>query len=206
MRANNPTQALPRATGMEVGSTFKPVPELVVNAALWHLHLQDELVYTGDDGTTESVGATQRFGFDVSARYQLAPRLFLDADANYSHGRLLERAEADNYIPLAPTLYQYWRPHLPAAQRPERQLKVPLYRQPPGRGGQQYSGARLLPARCRAELHPAPLPGGSQRAKPAERELERGPICHHQPAARRVVAGYGAELHARHTLLFKAER
>jgi hypothetical protein len=103
VRAIAPSQALPRATGAEVGSTFKPLPELVVNAALWYLRLQNELVYSGDDGTTESVGATQRFGFDVSARYQLTSRLFLDADANYSHGRLLERAAGDNYIPLAPT-------------------------------------------------------------------------------------------------------
>ncbi|MDO7887871.1 TonB-dependent receptor [Hymenobacter cheonanensis] len=103
VRETSPSQALPRATGAEVGSTFKPLPALVVNAALWYLRLQNELVYSGDEGTTESVGATQRFGFDVSARYQLTPRLFLDADANYSHGRLLERAEYDNYIPLAPT-------------------------------------------------------------------------------------------------------
>ncbi|MGI4761581.1 MAG: TonB-dependent receptor [Janthinobacterium lividum] len=103
VRETSPNQALPRAIGAEVGSTFKPLPELVVNAALWYLRLQNELVYSGDEGTTESVGATQRFGFDVSARYQLTPRLFLDADANYSHGRLLERAAGDNYIPLAPT-------------------------------------------------------------------------------------------------------
>jgi len=103
IRERNASQALPRATGAELGSTFKPVPDLVINAALWYLRLQNELVYSGDEGTTESVGATQRFGFDVSARFQLTRRLFLDADANYSHGRLLERAENDNYIPLAPT-------------------------------------------------------------------------------------------------------
>ena len=99
----SPRQALPRATGAEVGSTCKPLPSLVVNAALWYLRLTDELVYSGDEGTTESVGATQRFGFDVSARYQLTPRLFVDADANYSHGRLLGRPEGENYVPLAPT-------------------------------------------------------------------------------------------------------
>ena len=96
-------QALPRATGAEVGSTFKPVPSLVVNAALWTLHLQDELVYSGDEGTTESVGPTQRFGLDVSARWQLANWLFADGDFNYSHGRLVQAPEGENYIPLAPT-------------------------------------------------------------------------------------------------------
>ncbi|MGI4862711.1 MAG: TonB-dependent receptor [Janthinobacterium lividum] len=95
--------ALPRATGAEVGSTFKPVPSLVINAALWTLHLQDELVYSGDEGTTESVGPTRRYGLDVSGRYQLTSSLFLDADFNYSHGRLVNAPEGENYIPLAPT-------------------------------------------------------------------------------------------------------
>jgi hypothetical protein len=96
-------KALPRALGYEVGSTFKPVPTLVVNAALWALHLQDELVYSGDEGTTESAGPTRRFGVDVSGRYQLTSRLLLDADVNYSHGRLVAAPVGENYIPLAPT-------------------------------------------------------------------------------------------------------
>jgi outer membrane receptor protein involved in Fe transport len=95
--------ALPRAVGAEMGSTFKPVPSLVVNAALWTLHLQDELVYSGDEGTTESAGPTRRYGVDVSARYQLTGRLFLDADVNYSHGRLADAPAGENYIPLAPS-------------------------------------------------------------------------------------------------------
>ncbi|WP_198172681.1 TonB-dependent receptor [Hymenobacter ginkgonis] len=95
--------ALPRALGYEGGSTFKPVPSLVVNAAFWALHLQDELVYSGDEGTTESVGPTQRFGFDVSGRYQLTGRVFFDADFNFSHGRLVDAPAGENYIPLAPT-------------------------------------------------------------------------------------------------------
>ena len=103
VRGTSPTQALPRATGAEVGSTFKPVPALVVNAAAWFLRLGDELVYSGDDGTTESVGPTQRFGVDVSARYQLSRRVFLDVDANFSHGRILGAPEGENLIPLAPT-------------------------------------------------------------------------------------------------------
>jgi len=95
--------ALPRALGAEVGSTFKPVPSLVVNAAFWTLHLQDELVYSGDEGTTESVGPTRRYGLDVSARYQFTRQLFLDVDANYSHSRIVEALAGENYIPLAPS-------------------------------------------------------------------------------------------------------
>ena len=103
VRGTNASQALPRATGAEVGSTLKPVPSLVVNAALWTLHSQDELVYSGDAGTTESAGPSRRFGIDVSGRYQLSNRFFLDADANFSHGRLVSVPEGKNHIPLAPT-------------------------------------------------------------------------------------------------------
>lgn len=45
---SRPLRRLPRALGYEVGSTFKPVPNLVVNAALWSPHLEQELVYIGD--------------------------------------------------------------------------------------------------------------------------------------------------------------
>ena len=94
---------LPRALGYEVGSTFKPVPQLVVNAALWSLHLQNELVYIGDDGNVENTGPTQRYGLDLAARYQFSRRLFLDTDLNYNHGRQTDAPEGANYIPLAPT-------------------------------------------------------------------------------------------------------
>ena len=94
---------LPRAIGSEIGSTCKPLPSLVVNAALWSLHLQDELVYVGDEAVVESTGPTQRYGLDLSVRYQLVSRLFLDGDFNYNHGRQLDAPEKANYIPLAPT-------------------------------------------------------------------------------------------------------
>lgn len=104
IRGTRPLQALPRATGAEVGSTFKPLPDLVMNMALWYLRLADELVYSGDDGTTRSVGPTQRYGVDLSARYQLTARLFADLDVNYSHGRLLDAPEGENFVPLGPIL------------------------------------------------------------------------------------------------------
>jgi len=93
---------LPRALGYELGSTFKPLPNLVVNTALWALHLQEELVYVGDEGSTENAGRTRRYGADLAVRYQFSPSLFADVDLNYNHGRLVGVAEGQNYIPLAP--------------------------------------------------------------------------------------------------------
>ncbi|WP_092768022.1 TonB-dependent receptor [Hymenobacter actinosclerus] len=101
---NATANVLPRAIGYEVGGTFKPVPALVVNAALWALHLQDELVYVGDEGVVESAGRTRRLGFDLSARYQLTRLLFADADLNLSRGRLVDEPKGANRIPLAPSL------------------------------------------------------------------------------------------------------
>ncbi|WP_035567834.1 TonB-dependent receptor [Hymenobacter sp. IS2118] len=93
---------LPRALGYEAGSTFKPLPGVVVNAALWALHLEDELVYVGDEAVVESAGRTRRYGADLSVRYQLTHALFADVDLNYNHGRLVGVAEGENFIPLAP--------------------------------------------------------------------------------------------------------
>jgi len=94
--------AVPRAIDYEVDSTFKPLLGMVVNVALWGLHLQDELIYVGDEGITESVGPSRRFGTDFSLRYQLTKVLFADADLNYNHGRLVGLPAGENYIPLAP--------------------------------------------------------------------------------------------------------
>jgi hypothetical protein len=103
IQGTNRDNALPRALGYEVGSTFKPLPGLIVNVAAWALHLADELVYVGDEAVVESAGRTRRFGTDLSLRYQLTRRLFVDGDFNFNHGRLVGGAEGQSYIPLAPT-------------------------------------------------------------------------------------------------------
>ncbi|GAA4377090.1 TonB-dependent receptor [Hymenobacter koreensis] len=95
-------KSLPRAIGYELGSNFKPTAALVVNAALWALHLQDELVYVGDAGIVESAGPTRRFGADLGIRYQLTPALFADVDLNYNYGRAVGEPDGEDYIPLAP--------------------------------------------------------------------------------------------------------
>lgn len=93
---------LPKAYGVDVGSTFKPAPRVLVNAALWGLWLESELVYVGDGGVVETSDPTQRLGADLSVRWQLAPKFFADLDMNYAHGRLVGPPEGENAIPLAP--------------------------------------------------------------------------------------------------------
>ncbi|RYY30133.1 MAG: TonB-dependent receptor [Sphingobacteriaceae bacterium] len=95
-------QTLTAAYGTDLGTVFKPVKNVLINAALWYSYLHKEYVYAGDGGTIDFSGRTQRIGFDLSLRYQPFPSLYFDADVNYAHGRALDDPKGENYIPLAP--------------------------------------------------------------------------------------------------------
>lgn len=93
---------LPRAYGADLGTTFKPLPRMLVNFALWGLYLESELVYVGDGGVVETSDPTRRMGIDLSVRYQLGKHLFADLDLNLVDGKVIGPAEGENAIPLAP--------------------------------------------------------------------------------------------------------
>lgn len=99
---------LPIAVSSEIGTLFH-IKNTVISAAVWGMDLSNELVYVGDDGTTENKGASRRYGFDLSGRAQLTSWLYLDTDFNMSNGRLIDtlfgyQKTTNSYIPLAPTL------------------------------------------------------------------------------------------------------
>jgi len=52
------------------GAVFKPLPNLLINAAIWQIYLAQEFVYGGDGGTVDFNGKTRRYGFDFSGRYE----------------------------------------------------------------------------------------------------------------------------------------
>lgn len=97
-------ESLPKALGYEAGSTFKPTSSLIINAAVWGLNLENELVYVGDEGVVEINGATQRLGVDLALRWELTSWLLADVDFNYNHGRFIDLPEGENFIPLAPQM------------------------------------------------------------------------------------------------------
>jgi outer membrane receptor protein involved in Fe transport len=100
--ARNGVQVLPSAYGVDLGTVFKPAKNLLINAALWYIYLQQEFVYGGDGGSVEFSGPTRRSGLDLSVRYQPIPALYIDADVNYAHGRSINDSKGADYIPLAP--------------------------------------------------------------------------------------------------------
>ncbi|MDN3666547.1 TonB-dependent receptor [Algibacter miyuki] len=93
---------LPKAYGVDLGTIWKPIPELVVNSALWYLFLEQEFVYVGDAGIVEPSGETRRYGLDLGLRYQFNDWLYLNSDATLTKARSVADPDGENYIPLAP--------------------------------------------------------------------------------------------------------
>ena len=100
--ANNGQDILPAAYGVDLGTIIKPLPRLALNATLWSLFLEQEFVYVGDAGIVEPSGKTSRLGAEFGARYQALDWLYLYGDINYTHGRSVEEANGEDFIPLAP--------------------------------------------------------------------------------------------------------
>ncbi len=96
-------QILPPAYGSDLGLIMKPLPNLLINAAAWYLWLAQEFVFVGDENVVQPSGRSQRYGLDISARYQLIPHLYADLDLNTATPRSLDAEKGQNYIPLAPT-------------------------------------------------------------------------------------------------------
>lgn len=95
--------SLPAAYGMDLGLLLKPTKNLLINAAVWTLALDQEFVYVGDEGVVEAGGKTQRKGLDLSVRYNPTKWLFLYTDLALAKPRSVEEKEGNNYVPLAPT-------------------------------------------------------------------------------------------------------
>ncbi|MGH7527366.1 MAG: TonB-dependent receptor [Gemmatimonadales bacterium] len=95
-------RVLPRAIGAELGGRYVWSGGSFA-ASLWGLDLQSELVYVGDEGTTEASGRTRRIGVDLEGRVRLTRWLWADADVNLSRGRLRDELEGADRIPLAPS-------------------------------------------------------------------------------------------------------
>ena len=95
-------KVLPPAYGSDLGGIFKVGKKLVLQSALWYLWLDQEFVYVGDEGVVEAGGQTQRFGLDLSARYEVAKNLFADMDISLANPRALNVEKNESYLPLAP--------------------------------------------------------------------------------------------------------
>lgn len=90
-------ETLPRAIGAEIGARTR-LCEDRIELALdgWYLNLEDELLFVGDEGTTESVGETNRLGVEFAATLWPLEWWYLRGDVAYTSVRL-----DDGNAPLA---------------------------------------------------------------------------------------------------------
>ena len=102
--ANEGQSILPVAFSSDLGIVLKPTDEIVINAAVWQLFLEQEFVYVGDAGIVEPSGRSQRLGVDVGMRYQITDQLYFNTDVNYAYARSIDAPSGEDFIPLAPDL------------------------------------------------------------------------------------------------------
>lgn len=103
---------LAKADGAEVGVRSNLIPKLFVDVSAFNVRLASEIVYDQDQGEDQPGPTSDRYGVEMSARYQPRPWLELNADLAVSHARFIQTSPADlannfgqpgSRIPLAPT-------------------------------------------------------------------------------------------------------
>jgi outer membrane receptor protein involved in Fe transport len=100
-----PTMAvtpLARAQGYEVGMRWHTIPRLEVALSAWGIDLESEIVWIGDEGTTEARGPTRRLGLTTEARLDLTSWLRADVDLSVVHALFTLEPANNNAIALAP--------------------------------------------------------------------------------------------------------
>lgn len=99
--AKNGLETLPAAYGSDLGTLWKPINKIVIQAAFWYLWLNQEFVYVGDAAVIEASGSTKRSGIDLSVRYQIYKNIFFDTDINWAKPRSVGNVKGEDFIPLA---------------------------------------------------------------------------------------------------------
>jgi len=90
---------IPRAIGAEVGLRTRVFERLEVAIDVFWLRLDDELVFVGDEGTTEPSGRTRRYGVELVARADVTDWLYLRGDVGYTSARF---TSGGDHVPQAP--------------------------------------------------------------------------------------------------------
>lgn len=92
--------ALPTARGYEFGVKSKVVPRVDVSLTYWVLDLASELVFVGDEGSTEARGPSHREGLEFAAKVKLLEWLSFSGDVTTSRATF----DTGAAVALAPRL------------------------------------------------------------------------------------------------------
>jgi len=104
VRGADAVTPLTQARGYELGARTRLFDALDLAGSVFLLDLDSELVWVGDEGTTEARGPTRRRGLEAEARLRILPWLFADVDLTVSRATFVENAGNADAVALAPTL------------------------------------------------------------------------------------------------------
>jgi outer membrane receptor protein involved in Fe transport len=93
------------AQGYEAGMTVRPLPGLALSTVLFLIDLASELTIDGDTASTAPAGSTERYGVEVTGRYEFDQRIYADLAFTAAHGRFTDAADVAAgtvYLPDAP--------------------------------------------------------------------------------------------------------
>jgi hypothetical protein len=92
---------LVRVRGAEVGVRTVAIPHAQSTLTLWTLHLDSELVFSGDDGTTMPSRPSTRSGVEWANYFSPRQWLVFDGDLSWSRARFTAFDPAGAYVPQA---------------------------------------------------------------------------------------------------------
>lgn len=90
------TDAVPlfaKSKGAEIGFRSALIDDVQLSFALFALDLDSELIFVGDDGTTEPREATRRTGWELGVYYQPTPWLIVDADITEANAEFKDKVD-----------------------------------------------------------------------------------------------------------------
>jgi hypothetical protein len=96
-----PVDPLVRSTGAELGLRLSGPRALRSTVSLWTLHLDSELLFVGDAGTTEPQGRSARTGLTVANYWRPHRTLALDGDLSFTRARYLDAEPGATRVPGA---------------------------------------------------------------------------------------------------------
>lgn len=93
---------LVKTLGYELGWRGNFADKLNASIAVWHLEIDSELIYVGDEGVTEDTGiGSTREGVEITAYYHLSPAWTFDVEYANSRARFDEALDGSRLIPGA---------------------------------------------------------------------------------------------------------
>jgi outer membrane receptor protein involved in Fe transport len=104
VRTIDPVSPLTRAIGAELGFRTQLFERLDLAGSAFLLDLESEIVWVGDEGTTEARGPTRRIGLEGEVRLEVLSWLFADLDATVSKGTFVESPSDVSALALAPRI------------------------------------------------------------------------------------------------------